>query len=127
MSIEVSDLCEYGAQLSLLQSEIEWRNAVGRCYYAAYLRAEAWHDGFPSHGQADAGRGVHATLISCLKKPTVGGQRKISSMSVGYMLEAMKALRTKADYKLHTSLDQAEAKTVAANAKMVLAKIDAAG
>jgi uncharacterized protein (UPF0332 family) len=122
MSIDAAALCAYGSALSELHTEVEWRNAVGRSYYAAYLTADAWHEALSTHGMAEAGQGVHATLISCLINPTVSGAKMIRSKSVGYMLQAMKTSRKKADYDLHLDVDQAEASTVAAQAVLVLAK-----
>ena len=122
MSIADMDLLAFGESLARGNSEIEWRTSVGRSYYAAYHRASDWHSKLPSQGMAQAGQGVHATLIACLTNPTVNGALKMRSMSVGYMLCHMKAARRKADYELGAHVDQAEAATTAASAQTMMDK-----
>jgi hypothetical protein len=122
MSVVDSDLRDYGACLSESDGELIWRNAVGRSYYAAYHRADTWHEALPSHGVAKPGQGAHATLIDCLQHPTVTGPTSMRSRAVGYVLAHMKAFRTKADYELHLDVDQAEARTAVEYASKVFAK-----
>lgn len=122
MSITENDLLAMGSTLAAANSECEWRASISRSYYAAYHKASDWHEKLASQGIAQPGRGVHATLIECLKNPTVTGQKMMRSKSLGYVLGHMKASRHKADYQLAAQVDQAEADTVAADAATLLQK-----
>ena len=124
MSVTCEDLLAYAVALQVGPGEPEFRASVSRAYYAAYHRADAWHDALPSPGSATNGanQGVHALLIDRLRNPTVNGKPATSSRSIAYMLQHMKASRTVADYKLDQHLDQAVAATVVASAANLIAK-----
>jgi hypothetical protein len=122
MSIVDTELQAYGVQLSTSATEVELRASIGRSYYAAYHRSNDWHNALPSQGIAEPGMGLHATLISCLTRPTVVGQKKLQSMSIGYVLRVMKAARTRSDYDLKDTIDSGLAQTVAEQARQLLIK-----
>lgn len=123
MSVQEAHLIQYGEQLSDGSCEIEWRTSVGRSYYGAFHLASKWHDSLGSPGVATPGKGMHASLIECLKKPSVGGGQKTRSMSIGYLLETIKPFRTVADYHLAADVDRATAINVAAFARKIESKV----
>lgn len=122
MSITEANLLALGQALATGGGEVEWRASASRSYYAAYHRANDWHEKLSSHGLSRPNQGVHATLIDCLTRPTVTAPIKTKSMSIGYVLQSMKAIRQKADYDLGVSVDVAEANTMLANAQNILTR-----
>ncbi len=121
MSISPADLLAYSETLTA-SDELTRRNAVGRSYYAAYHTAEIWHEALVTHGVAPAGLGMHSSLIAALKNPSVSGAKRIRSMSLGYTLEIMKALRKTSDYKLNCNVPDTDVNQSIANARIILAK-----
>jgi hypothetical protein len=75
-----------------------------------------------TQGRAQNGSGVHKRHIDALINPTVSGADATKSKSIGYMLNNLKASRTKADYRLTDTVDLNEAKTAVANARIVTTK-----
>lgn len=123
MSITCEELWAYGNTLASGTTEVEWRNAIGRCYYAAYHGADRWHSELPSSGVAPSGVGVHAALIGRLVAPTVTDERKLRSKAVGYMLRVMKKAREVADYDLSGAASRSDAAQIAADSRVLLDKI----
>ena len=126
MTVSHLDLIQFGKALleSDVTSECVRRTSVNRSYYGAYHAAMAWHESLPEKGLAGLGKGgVHQVLLECLQNPTVGSQPlKVRSRSIGYMLQACKHVRTRADYHLLASLDEDEAHQVAENALLIVEK-----
>lgn len=73
-------------------------------------------------GSANGGTGVHRTLIDRLRNPTVTGADRMLSKKLGYVLDAMKVFRHKADYNLADTVTGLDAQNTVAFAEKVLAE-----
>lgn len=122
MSSSSIDLLDYAAALQDSDEEVELRSCVSRAYYAAYHQANDWHSALGSPGSASGGTGVHRTLIDRLRNPTVTGSDRMLSKKLGYVLDAMKVLRQKADYNLADTVTGLDAQNTVAYAEKVLAE-----
>lgn len=86
------------------ESEIDYRNAASRSYYAAYHICLDLGRRFPDF--TDVKGGVHERLINKLvnaKDPNI--------KSVGYILQTCRSFRKKADYLLQDKFSKYEAET----------------
>ena len=66
MSVTKVDLLQLADELLLCATEVHWRAAVSRAYYAAFHGCVAWHAGMPIPGSNTGRGGVHAQFISQL-------------------------------------------------------------
>lgn len=90
--------------LSSGKSEIDFRNATSRAYYAAYHAATK----FKSRAPQERGRGgIHSQLIDDLKR---NQDKRIKQ--VGYLLNQCRVERTDADYGLDLHFDRHRAENV---------------
>lgn len=84
-------------------NDVEYRNVVGRAYYAAFHAAKAFHASLPSPGRliSKAG-GEHENLIQMLERPGEGVSygAQIASKEIAAQMRMAKALREIADYKM---------------------------
>lgn len=122
MSVTVNELLACASHvLAGAASEVGYRNALGRAYYAAYHDCVGWHNSLASGGTLPAqGKGVHAKLIHQLANPTVTGDTAFKSRQRAYLLKHMKSSREKADYDLHTNVSSADAAQVISYAQQML-------
>lgn len=102
MSVTAEDLLDWAKSIPI-QDEVDLRAIVSRAYYAAYHRCKDWHGALHYHGSCSmAHAGEHEKLIQQLKNPSMGipAPRQKLSRDLGKKLEALKALRVLADYRL---------------------------
>ncbi len=118
MSVEPQLLLESAQALAETDSELDWRGAANRAYYAAYHRCLPLGN---LHGFEDDGKSAHRRLID-----TLTGTRDRNLMSIGYMLEQCRALRVKADYGIELDLSQEDARTVVSQCKRIFEKAELA-
>lgn len=122
MTISQDDLLSFAEALASETMEVQHRSAVSRAYYAAYHQSVAWATALPSAGISSPGSGVHKAHIDALTHPTVVGAQAMQSRSIGYMLGALKAERTRADYHLSETVDRHEATNAVERARLILSK-----
>ena len=118
MPVEPKLLLESAEDLAKGDSELDWRSAAHRAYYAAHHRC------IPLgrlSGFDETGGSVHRNLIDTL---TGTGDRTL--MSIGYMLEQCRGLRVKADYRIELDFPQADAATVVRQCKRIFEKAESA-
>lgn len=112
MSISPSDLLSQAEGLfAAAQSEAEFRNSIGRAYYAAYHAGLIFHDSLPSKGRDPPRKtGVHADLAFRLASPTIPrtDPRFARSQNIARHLEWLHDKRVKADYRLDTHVMKPE-------------------
>lgn len=118
MPVTPNALLEAAKALGRGESEVDWRNAASRAYYAA------WHRCLPigrSVGlSAQPDQGVHRQLIE-----TLTGNRDRTLKSLGYMLEQCRALRVGADYEIETDFPPEDARTALEQCEKILNKAGA--
>lgn len=110
MSVDPGDfLVSAVAMLQPESSEIDFRNAASRAYYAAYHAARALAVTLPV--QAVVKGGAHEQVIKTL---TDGGTSHFSMQCrrVGYLLSTMRTARHRADYELGTDFLRTDAESL---------------
>lgn len=122
MTVSHKDLISFAETLAKGTTEVEYRSAVSRAYYAAYHETVVWAASLPTVGVSKPGSGMHKAHIDALTSPTVTGATALRSRSLGYMLNALKARRTKADYHLTETVDIHEAANAVAEAETIMTK-----
>ena len=100
-------------------SEVDWRNATSRAYYAAYhrCRSVAGTAGL-SIGQIGS---VHAGLVAELTAPLTPNPLK----SLGYMLDQCRRRRNEADYNIDGDFERVDAEWVVEECRRIIDKADA--
>jgi len=125
MTVSPSDLLSLAKDLNARATkEVEFRNVVGRAYYAAYHKARAFHDTLPVAGRTPSKpTGVHEELAFRLSWPKVPetDPRFIQSRDLGKALRWLHSKRVKADYFLDDPVSPDEARDVLNRAEGVLA------
>jgi uncharacterized protein (UPF0332 family) len=129
MSISPSNLLQLSKViLATAKSEVEFRNAVGRAYYAAYHAANAFHDSLSSPGEPPSTRmGMHLELAYRLSRPTIASTdpRFKKSRDLGQDLNWLHGKRLNADYDLHRSVTLSDAEAVVERAEAAIELIGA--
>jgi len=82
--------------------EARVRNVIGRAYYAAYHRANLFHNALPDQGAAPLDKvGLHRALSFSLENPTVSDAAlRKKSKQIGYMCRDLHSKRVDADYDI---------------------------
>lgn len=126
MSVTKEDLLQLANELLLTVTEVEWRAAVSRAYYAAYHGCRVWHAGMPTPGSASGQPGgVHQQLLNQMRNgaPEWSTSEKFLGRVLSAQLGALKARRKIADYDLNESFDQALAASDCATAGHMISKL----
>ena len=114
MSVSPNDLLQLAKELySRATKEAEFRNVVGRAYYAAYHRAQAFHAALPSLGRVPPKpTGVHDELAFRLSWPTIPESDPLfeKSRELGRALRWLHSQRVKADYTIGGPFNSDEAR-----------------
>lgn len=112
MSISPSDLLSQAEILfDFANSEADFRNVIGRSYYAVYHTALGFHQSLPSQGNEPPRKvGVHADLAFRLASPTIlqSDPRFARSRNVSRHLEWLHDKRISADYRLTIDVTKEE-------------------
>ena len=121
MSVSPNELLSLAdAVLRDATTEAEWRNAVGRAYYAVFHAAIAFHDSLPSPGRTPPKQtGVHEGLAFRLSWPTMHPDhpKYPTSRALGRSLRWLSKKRVEADYYLKLSFSEADALEVLERAR----------
>ena len=124
MSISPSNLLQLSRViLATAKSEVEFRNAVGRAYYAAYHAAKAFHDSLPSPGELPSTRtGIHLELAYQLSLPTIAPTDPLfnKSRDLGRDLNWLHDKRIKSDYDLRRTVTLSDAAAVVERAEAAI-------
>jgi uncharacterized protein (UPF0332 family) len=128
MSISPSNLLQLSKDiLTTAKSEVEFRNAIGRAYYAAYHAAAAFHASLPSSGELPLKRmGMHLELAYQLSRPTIdpADPRFRKSRTLGQDLNWLHGKRLNSDYDLNRSVTLSDATSVVERAEAAIDLID---
>lgn len=124
MSISPSNLLLLSkAILATANSEVEFRNAIGRAYYATYHAAKTFHDSLSSPGEVPSTRtGIHLELAYRLSRPTIPSTDPLfkKSRTLGQDLNWLHEKRLKSDYRLNDTVTLADAEDVAERAQAAM-------
>ena len=103
-------------------TEMLIRNAVSRAYYSGYLHVQQKVSALKLSLPRATG-GVHARLIDALNKGACSslnnGLSHDVQLEIAGLLSLSKQLRTKADYKINTTITNTDKATAIANAQAV--------
>jgi uncharacterized protein (UPF0332 family) len=108
------------AVLRSAKTEAEWRNAVGRAYYAVYHAATNFHNSLPSRGRTPPKQtGVHEELAFRLTWPNLptDDPKFEISRTLGRNLRWLSSKRVEADYYLNKPFSEADAREVVDRAR----------
>ena len=126
MSTSANDLMQLAALLEDGDSEVSWRGAVSRAYYASYHGCHAWHvaQGAPGSASGHPG-GVHQKLFNQLKNgaPEWPEQQRALGRILSYKLAALHIRRVVADYDTGCEFTQAVARTDCATARILFTRL----
>lgn len=126
MSVTKEDLLKLANDLIGAGTEVEWRAAVSRAYYAAYHGCLAWHAGMPLPGSLGNARGgVHDQFLNQLRNGAPEwseSQRKMGRL-LSAQLGALKDRRKAADYVLDEPFDNVQATVACASAVNLVEKL----
>ena len=114
MSVTPIDILRLASDLQLgAATEVEFRNTIGRAYYAAYHLATQFHRSLPQPGAnpPDA-LGVHAALVYRLDHPGIPttDARYRASRLLSIKLKGFHPIRVKADYTLEATTTREDAR-----------------
>ena len=129
MSISPSNLLQLSKDiLATAKLEVEFRNAIGRAYYATYHAANSFHNSLPSPGEPPLNRmGMHLELAYRLSRPTIVSTEPLfqKSRDLGRDLNWLHDKRLKSDYDLNRSVTLSDAKAVVERAEAAIDLIGA--
>lgn len=102
MAVKASDFIAVAEACVQLGSEIGYRNAVARSYYAMYHQVL---DLLAEQPYQKNGVGVHSSLIQYLQNPSPEEECDRTNLKrLALMLKAAKTNRVKADYNLDSTI-----------------------
>lgn len=114
MSVTPIEILKLASDLQLsAASEVEFRNTVGRAYYAAYHLALQFYESLPSPGaEPTSPLGMHMQLVYRLDNPGIPepDERFQASRRLGIKLKGFHRLRIKADYRLQDTTTSEDAR-----------------
>lgn len=105
------------------RTEAEYRNCVGRAYYAAFLTAERYRDTrhvpFARVGANGQRLGSHEQVID-----SVQHFGAVNALFFQNQLDTLKHLRRRADYKINLSISRQEARHAVLDADAFIQWVD---
>lgn len=124
MSVTYQDILSLAQDLLRSASkETDYRNVIGRAYYAAYHCCLSFHSALPSPGEKPpAFRGLHERLIYQLGNPTIdkSDPRCVSSKLLSQKLASLRNRRVTADYRLDLTSRQLDAQDAVIKAAAII-------
>lgn len=125
MSVSQSDLLSLAKEIAArAKTEVEFRAAISRAYYAAFHCARSFQSALPSIGrQPPKPTGVHDELAFRLSWPTIpdSDPRFQKSRDIGRSLRWLHDKRIKADYELSMNMEAPDALEVINRAEKLIA------
>jgi hypothetical protein len=112
MSVTPEEFSDLATRLIANPTEIDWRGAASRAYYAAYHISKAASSLCPDNSHFAIEGGTHAKLIDRFESwhhPDPEVRKK--SKRIAYILRDMKKTREHADYDIVRTLLKAESET----------------
>lgn len=119
MTVSATDFLDSAKALLSGGTDMGFRNAVSRSYYAAYHVALQFADQRCPDQSAHLSMGTHERLHERFKVCT----SIQNGRSLAYMLKYMKDSRRKADYELRARLSQSEAETAVKTAEKFFSEL----
>lgn len=114
MSVTPTELLQLARSLDqTAAAEVDFRNVIGRAYYAAYHEALAFHATLPTPGQdPPQSVGIHAALQYRLLHPSIHNSdpRHDQSKRLSLKLKPFHRSRASADYRLDITISQTDAR-----------------
>ncbi|MDP3761052.1 MAG: hypothetical protein Q8R01_11115 [Ramlibacter sp.] len=127
MSIRLQDLFQWAKGQH--STETGRRAAVSRAYYAGYHKCIEWEQTLPQTGNplgqnGSTHGGSHQKLINRLQQPSpnCSAAQQVLSEQLGNLLEAVRALRHRADYDLTATITLANVAQAISDVQMILVK-----
>ncbi len=129
MTINAEDfLATAEKNIKSASNEADYRCCITRAYYCSYNASIKYQSTLDKLGNSKAKVGEHENLIHQLNNPNIPSTDKnylISKELSRYLLK-MRYQRTKADYHLHLTVTETEAKTTIAETTILVETIKAA-
>ncbi len=104
---------------NLSLSEVDYRNAISRAYYAAYHEADRVANKY-SKGNSGNKHGMHEKLINKLISHPNIQQRDAVINQIGSLLRMCKKQRVRADYRLRATLSKTDAEATLLNCEQII-------
>lgn len=116
MSVSAQDILDFATRLSGADKEIDWRNSVGRAYYAAYHRAKVTVELCPSNAHLRMGdhERVHDRF-------DLHGAKSAKAISIS--LQNLKRYRRIADYEIEDPFEKSLAVMQIENCKKLIERL----
>ena len=128
MAVSPLDFLQQAKQLANnAVADVDYRNAVGRAYYAAFHAANVFHSWLPQPGRLPAQTtGLHDQLFHRLINPTIpaADSRHRVSRIVGYKTRDFHRIRVQADYDLNQEMKIEDAINAISRAEEIVRIID---
>lgn len=128
MAVSPLDFLQQAKQLANnAVADVDYRNAVGRAYYAAFHAADAFHSSLPQPGRLPAkSTGLHEQLFHRLINPTISAtdSRHRVSRIVGHKARDFHRIRVQADYDLGQEMTGEDAANAIARAEEIIRLIE---
>jgi uncharacterized protein (UPF0332 family) len=116
MSVSVQDIFDFATRLSVADTEIDWRDSVGRAYYAAYHRAKVTVELCPSN--AHLRMGDHERIHERFDLHEAKSAKAISAS-----LQILKRYRRMADYEIEDPFEKSLAAMQIENCKKLFDRL----
>jgi uncharacterized protein (UPF0332 family) len=113
MTVSSADFLAFATECHAAGNEIGLRNCISRAYYGVYHAAFPVADAHCPDPNQNRQMGDHQRLIDRFMASQLKDAKK-----VGYVLQAMKIARHRADYDLGVTVTQSEADQTLRNAKV---------
>lgn len=122
MAVSSADFLSAATDCRAIGSEIGYRNCISRAYYGVYHAAIPVAQAHCPDLNSNSYMGDHQRLIERFMK---AGSKE--AKRVGYVLQAMKVARHRADYDLGVSVSESEADQALRNATAFAAALSLIG
>ena len=117
MPVSPAEILKSAEALAEGSSEVDWRNATSRAYYAAFHRVRPIAEGLGFSARRGS---VHLDIVRSLTDL----RNSQSIKSLGYMLDECRRFRARADYEIDEEFSPRYCQTVLEQARRMLARAD---
>ena len=122
MSVSSADFLAFASACQTIGNEINYRNCVSRAYYGVFHAALPVGEANCPDPNAHLRLGTHERLCERFKASS-----DKDAKAIGYVLDAMKKARHRADYDLIDTVGQSDANQALANAKAFATRLASFG